>query len=64
MKYPFASSEEPYGDGHIREYYPMALVSLFSKYFELLDTYGMSRGFYVGLEKARNAALLIGSNSK
>ena len=64
MKYPFASSEEPYGDGHIREYYPMALVSLFSKYFKLLDTYGMSRGFYVELEKARNAALLIGSNSK
>ncbi len=64
MKYPFADSEEPYGDAHIREYHPTALVSLFSKYFEIIDTYGMSRGFYVGLEKARNAALLIGSNSK
>ncbi len=63
MKYPFADSEEPYGDAHIREYHPTALVSLFSRYFQLMDTYGMSRGFYVGLEKARNAALLIGSNS-
>ena len=62
MKYPFAESAEPYGDGHIREYETNELVNLFSKYFKLLDSYGVSRGFYTEKENARNAILVTGEN--
>ena len=63
MKYPFFESNEPYGDGHIREYYTNDLIDLFSSYFRVKKTYGVCRGFYTELEMARNAVLLVGENS-
>ena len=63
MKYPFAESAEPYGDGHIREYETNKLIKQFSKYFKLLDSHGVSRGFYTQKENARNAILVTGQKS-
>ena len=63
MKYPFKDSEEPYGDAHIREYYTNDLIELFSSFFKVKDAYGVCRGFYTELDKARNAVLLVGENS-
>lgn len=63
MKYPFAESAEPYGDAHIREYEVDALIAQFKNYFELIDAYGVSRGFYTKISNARNAVLVVGQNN-
>ena len=63
MEYPFYQSAQPYSEYHIREYIPKELVKLFSKYFKIIESYGVSRGFYSNLNKARNAILLVGLNS-
>ena len=60
MKYPFSESAEPYGHYHIREYEVGALQSLFSEHFKIIDSYGVSRGFYTHIENSRNATLLVG----
>ena len=60
MKYPFVNSKEPLGDAHIREYFPQDLMDLFSKYFRIKKTYGVCRGYYTSLNKARNALMIIG----
>ena len=60
MKYPFAESSEPYGHYHIREYEVGSLVNQFKKYFDLIDAYGVNRGFYTELKNARNAVLVVG----
>jgi ubiquinone/menaquinone biosynthesis C-methylase UbiE len=62
MKYPFSGSNEPYGKYHIREYIIEDLVELFSKYFSIIDSYGVTRGFYANKQFARNAYLLVGKN--
>jgi SAM-dependent methyltransferase len=64
MQLPFYYSEEPYSDGHIREYTTTNLTTLFSKYFDVIRSYGVSRGYYVDIDLARNAALLVGRNTK
>jgi len=60
MKYPFKYSNEPYSDFHIREYNSEDLIDMFSSHFKILEAYGVCRGYYVELDKARNAVLLIG----
>ena len=62
MKYPFAESAEPYGDAHIREYEVDPLIEQFKNYFELIDAYGVNRGFYSNISNARNAILLLGKS--
>lgn len=63
MRYPFKYSNEPYSNAHIREYNTEDLITLFSSYFKILESYGVCRGHYVDLDRARNAVLLIGENS-
>lgn len=60
MKYPFINSNEPFGDAHIREYFTRDLLDLFSKHFKIRESYGVCRGYYTNLNKARNAVMLVG----
>lgn len=60
MKYPFAESSEPYGDAHIREYDTNELLELFANYFEIIEAFGVCRGFYTDISNARNAVLIVG----
>ncbi len=60
MRLPFKDSDQPFSDGHIREYYPGPLVELFEKFFTITKQFGVSRGFYVEPSKARNAMMIIG----
>lgn len=64
MELPFAGVTTPISPYHVREYMPEELVELFSRFFELEDAFGVSRGLYLEQSKARNAMLLIGKVRK
>ncbi|MCW8916119.1 MAG: methyltransferase domain-containing protein [Magnetovibrio sp.] len=63
MRLPFKDSDQPFSDGHIREYYPRPLVDLFQNFFMITKQFGVSRGFYVEPNKARNAMMIIGQRT-
>lgn len=60
MDLPFKDADRPLSDKHIREYRPEGLLELFSRYFNIQEMYGVSRGYYTKLEHARNAIMLVG----
>jgi len=64
MRFPFKDANEPLNDFHIREYISEDLMFLFSKYFTIKEAFGVSRGYYTSVNKARNAILLVGEKKK
>ncbi len=59
MTHPFPGIDQPLGSGHIREYRPQDLLALCGEFFCQECAWGVSRGMYVALERARNAAMLV-----
>lgn len=59
MEYPFKGIDTPLGEKHIREYKLRPLLDLCQTQFDIEQIYGVSRGFYVRPELARNAVLLL-----
>lgn len=63
-RYPFARDPAPMGSAHVREYTKDGLRSLCEKYFTVEKTFGVTRGLYLDLDKARNAVLLVMKNKR
>lgn len=64
MKRPFVYNKLPVMPDHVREYYMQELIEKISEYFEIEEMYGVNRGFYTDISKARNAAAFLCHNSK
>jgi 2-polyprenyl-3-methyl-5-hydroxy-6-metoxy-1,4-benzoquinol methylase len=64
LKYPFAHAPAPLGADHIREYTREGLLNLCEKFFKVENVYGVARGLYLAPEMARNAVLVVLSNSR
>jgi|TARA_B110000971_G_C19736388_1_gene375424 hypothetical protein len=61
---PFSDSGDPWNPFHIREYKTNELISLMAKYFNIIDAKGVSRGNYIHVDDARNAAMVIAQKGK
>ena len=65
VKKPFSSNSKPllpHTDkfaGHYREYSIESFRTLVSTFFNVIDIQGVSRGYYVPLEKTRNAVMAL-----
>ncbi len=65
MPTPFAYNNEPLVPhtnevaGHYREYSLDSLTELCEKYFKIEDIFGVARGQYVSIDKARNAYMMV-----
>jgi len=59
-RYPFRDVEEPLSPDHMREYDAAGLLELVREHFTVIATFGVSRGAYLPLERARNAGLIVG----
>ena len=61
MRDPFRDVETPLSPGHVREYERRELVDKVSEFFRIDESFGMARGARVPLERARNAAGVVGT---
>jgi len=59
MDSPFPGIDIPLGEGHVREYRVPALLELVAPRFEVEQAFGVSRGLYIDVERARNAVMLL-----
>jgi len=59
MRRPFDLNSEPFMSDHVREYEVGQLSTLISRYFDIEAAYGVNRGSYCDLSKARNAAMFV-----
>jgi SAM-dependent methyltransferase len=57
---PFVDVATPLSPDHEREYEVPALLALVGERFDVTATYGVARGAYLPLERARSAALIVG----
>ena len=58
METPFRDIDVPIGDGHVREYRVESLLDLVGEHFDVRRSFGVARGLYLPLERARNAVML------
>ncbi len=58
-KRPFAGIREPLSPAHAREYDADELVELVGERFAVRETFGVNRGAYLALDRARSAALVV-----
>ncbi len=56
MRRPFSDTDEPFMMDHVREYAIGDLEKLLASYLDIERSYGVNRGFYSEIGKARNAA--------
>lgn len=56
---PFVYNSKPFMPDHVREYEIEQLSILISQYFNIEAAYGVNRGYYCDLLKARNAAMFV-----
>ena len=56
---PFLGIPEPLSPAHVREYDVPGLVDLVGERFRIRAAYGVNRGAYLDLDRARSAALLV-----
>ena len=65
IKKPFIDNDEPLVPhtemyaGHYREYSKKSFTKLISNFFEITEIFGVNRGFYCPIDKARNAAMAV-----
>ncbi len=59
MRRPFVFNSEPFMPAHVREYGVEQLSALIHRHFDIEAAYGVNRGNYCDLSKARNAAMFI-----
>jgi SAM-dependent methyltransferase len=57
---PFLGIGEPLSPAHVREYDVEGLLDLVAERFRVREAYGVSRGVYQELERARSAVLVVG----
>jgi SAM-dependent methyltransferase len=57
-RYPFRDVADPLSPDHEREYQREELLELVGEHFELREAFGVNRGAYLDLDRARSAALL------
>jgi SAM-dependent methyltransferase len=58
LRYPFPEVGLPLGEGHKREYVVADLLDLVREWFVAEECFGVSRGMYLPLDRARNAVML------
>jgi ubiquinone/menaquinone biosynthesis C-methylase UbiE len=58
-KLPFENIDKPISKFHVREYSVEGFFSLLNKYFTVEKSFGVSRGFYVSLENARESLMAV-----
>ncbi|MCZ6598926.1 MAG: methyltransferase domain-containing protein [Planctomycetota bacterium] len=56
---PFEGIETPLSPGHVREYATGELLELVAERFTVLETYGVNRGSYLDVSRARSAVLIV-----
>ncbi|MFT5292218.1 MAG: SAM-dependent methyltransferase [Planctomycetota bacterium] len=56
---PFNDVTQPLSPDHVREYDAPTLLALVEERFEIQKTYGVARGAYVELDRARSAGLIV-----
>ena len=56
MRRPFSDTDEPFMMDHVREYAIGDLEKLLASHLDIERSYGVNRGFYSEIGKARNAA--------
>jgi SAM-dependent methyltransferase len=61
MRRPFSAVDEPLSPDHVREYDAEGLLALVRERFVVTAAFGVSRGAYVPVERARNAMLIVGT---
>ena len=59
MTYPFPTIRRPLGEKHIREYMVDTLTAKCASHFKVEYVFGVSRGNYLPVQKARNAVMLL-----
>jgi len=59
IRRPFVFNSEPFMPDHIREYEIGQLTDLIGRHFHIQAGYGVNRGNYCDLSKARNAAMFV-----
>ena len=59
LKRPFLKIENPIQWAHLREYSIESFSNLVSKYFQIEKIFGISRGYYVDIDSARNEIAVI-----
>ncbi|MFT5285257.1 MAG: SAM-dependent methyltransferase [Planctomycetota bacterium] len=58
MDSPFPGIDIPLGEGHVREYRVAELIDLVGELFQVDLAFGVSRGLYLEVDRARNAVML------
>ena len=56
---PFAGIETPLSPDHVREYAADELLERVAERFTVLETYGVNRGSYLDVSRARSAILVV-----
>jgi SAM-dependent methyltransferase len=56
---PFLGIPEPLSPGHVREYDVRGLIALVGELFRVREAYGVNRGAYLELDRARSAVLVV-----
>lgn len=59
VQYPFKDIGRPLNPQHIREYSVSELEKLLASKFLIEERFGVTRGFYTDISRARNAAMMI-----
>lgn len=59
LRYPFPEVGLPLGEGHKREYVTANLLDLVREWFVVEESFGVGRGMYLPLDRARNAVMLL-----
>jgi hypothetical protein len=59
MRRPFAFNDDPFMPDHVREYLVEDLEKLLADHLAIEERYGVNRGFYCEIERARNAAAFV-----
>jgi len=56
---PFLGIPEPLSPAHVREYDAHGLLDLVAERFRVREVYGVNRGAYLEVERARSAILVV-----
>ncbi|MEW6073217.1 MAG: methyltransferase domain-containing protein [Planctomycetota bacterium] len=64
MRRPFLGAPAPLSPGHVREYDARTLLHLVGDRFTVDEVFGVNRGAYLSLARARSAGLVVGTVRK
>ena len=64
MRHPFRDVDEPLSPDHVREYDAATFLARVGEFFAIDESYGVNRGAYLPLERARSAGMVVGTVKK